>query len=332
MAKGHVNWSAYNSVEAAADINDLRRALGLASMNLFGVGYGSRVALTAMRDFPDLARSAILDAPVPLEANLLEDMAPNADEALTQLFALCAADQQCHAKYPDIARDFARAVANLDANPPYTTFKTKGGGETYRLAFDTGSMVTTVIHYIFDDSGTGYALELIHELAQGDYRLASRDQEYEATALLTDREGNILTQGAYFSFLCSEEAPFNSPDVARQSMQRTRHGIELSIGATVEELLAVCPQWGTSAASSSETQPVSSTVPTLIARSEINPLSPARYATAIHAVLPNSTIVTFPGVGNPSVLRNKDCGLSVANSFFSDPSVQPATACLASLT
>jgi pimeloyl-ACP methyl ester carboxylesterase len=63
-----IDLSAYNSAASAADVNDLRIALGYDQVNLYGVSYGSRLALTVMRDYPGILRSVILDSTYPPEA------------------------------------------------------------------------------------------------------------------------------------------------------------------------------------------------------------------------------------------------------------------------
>jgi len=45
-----VNLAAYRSAESAADVNDLRLALGYDAWNIHGVSYGTRLALTVMRE------------------------------------------------------------------------------------------------------------------------------------------------------------------------------------------------------------------------------------------------------------------------------------------
>jgi pimeloyl-ACP methyl ester carboxylesterase len=60
-----INLSLYNSAQSAADLNDLRMALDYESWNILGISYGTRLALTAMRDFPDGIRSVILDSVYP---------------------------------------------------------------------------------------------------------------------------------------------------------------------------------------------------------------------------------------------------------------------------
>lgn len=67
-----VDLTAYNSVASAADLEDLRAVLGYAEWNLYGVSYGTRLALSAMRDNPAGIRSVILDSTLPLQANISE--------------------------------------------------------------------------------------------------------------------------------------------------------------------------------------------------------------------------------------------------------------------
>ncbi len=54
------NLEAFTSAASAADVNDLLLALEYEKWNLLGVSYGTRLALTVMRDFPEGVRSVIL--------------------------------------------------------------------------------------------------------------------------------------------------------------------------------------------------------------------------------------------------------------------------------
>src|SRR5207302_4130586 len=53
---------AYTIPESAADVNDIRQALGYAQLDLYGLSYGTKLALAVMRDFPTTVRSAVLDS------------------------------------------------------------------------------------------------------------------------------------------------------------------------------------------------------------------------------------------------------------------------------
>jgi pimeloyl-ACP methyl ester carboxylesterase len=58
--KEGVDLGAYNTVENAADINDLRQALGYRKLTLIGGSYGSHLALQFMRQYPDVVDRAVI--------------------------------------------------------------------------------------------------------------------------------------------------------------------------------------------------------------------------------------------------------------------------------
>jgi pimeloyl-ACP methyl ester carboxylesterase len=101
IAEG-VDLSAYNSSTSAADVNDLRLVLGYNQLNLYAVSYGTRLALTILRDDPQAIRSAVLDSAYPLEVNLYTSLAANAERSFNVLFDRCAADSACNLSYPDL--------------------------------------------------------------------------------------------------------------------------------------------------------------------------------------------------------------------------------------
>jgi pimeloyl-ACP methyl ester carboxylesterase len=72
LVREGVHLGAYTSAASAHDLEDLRVALGYGRWNLLGISYGTRLALTAMRDTPQSIRSVILDSTYPLQVNLYQ--------------------------------------------------------------------------------------------------------------------------------------------------------------------------------------------------------------------------------------------------------------------
>jgi pimeloyl-ACP methyl ester carboxylesterase len=58
LAAAGVDLGAYNSRESASDVADLLEVLDIEEATLFGVSYGTRLALTVMRDHPERIVSA----------------------------------------------------------------------------------------------------------------------------------------------------------------------------------------------------------------------------------------------------------------------------------
>lgn len=112
-----IDLTAYNSAASAADVNDLRVALGYEQINLLGLSYGTRLALTVMRDFPEIVRSSVLDSPVPIQMDLLTAQGPHFNAALEYLFERCAMMEDCQKAFPELQGDLDTLIQRLDDEP-----------------------------------------------------------------------------------------------------------------------------------------------------------------------------------------------------------------------
>ena len=101
----------YGTADAVQDLDDVRRALGYEKIDLFGLSYGTTVALQYMRRHPDTVRAAVLMGVVPPDTMPPSKHATAGARALDLLFADCAADAQCSRAFPRLADDLAQARA-----------------------------------------------------------------------------------------------------------------------------------------------------------------------------------------------------------------------------
>lgn len=160
-AESAVNLNFYNSAHSAADIADLRIALGVEQVNLFGISYGTRLALTVMRDYPAGVRSVILDSAYPPVVDAYEEMGLNAHRSFQQMFGDCAADPACNAAYPDLGARFYRLVEAWNNNPVWIGVL---GAE-----FSGDDVVDLMFDYFYNTFIVPYLPLMIHELEAGDY-------------------------------------------------------------------------------------------------------------------------------------------------------------------
>jgi len=106
LAAQSIDLSAYNTIESAADINDLRLALHLDSLNLLGISYSGGLMLTVVRNHPAAVKSLILNSPLPGYANYEEDALFNINEALNQVFDNCEKDSGNNLQYQNLRERF----------------------------------------------------------------------------------------------------------------------------------------------------------------------------------------------------------------------------------
>ena len=86
--------AAYNAVEAAADLVDLRHALGAPRWNVTSYGVGSRLALELLRQDATGFRTLVLDSPDVPGTDFRVVAGAATEDAALHVLAACAADRQ----------------------------------------------------------------------------------------------------------------------------------------------------------------------------------------------------------------------------------------------
>jgi pimeloyl-ACP methyl ester carboxylesterase len=167
LAADGADLTAYNSAESAADFETLRRALGYEEWNLYGVSYGTRLALTIMRDHPDGIRSVILDSVLPLQANLYTELPDHIARVLDVLFEGCASDNPCSTTYPYFHDVFWKLVSDLNTEPLELTVSRPDVGQI-NLIIDGNRVVNWVFNWSYAVSDIERIPAYVHALASGD--------------------------------------------------------------------------------------------------------------------------------------------------------------------
>lgn len=156
----------YNSVEAAHDLELLRKTLGYEKWNIRGHSYGSRFGMTLLQQYPSSVRSAVLSGLVPL-FNFSDRKTVNLSRSLRLVFDKCEADPDCNEAFPSLKTDFNRLMNRLENDPiPAPDFVTTSlSGDTY---FITANMVLNgLFDLLYGKKGIEVVPLMIHHLAKG---------------------------------------------------------------------------------------------------------------------------------------------------------------------
>lgn len=319
-----INLGAYTSAEGAADVNDIRAVLGYAKLDLLGVSYGTRLALTIMRDFPDAVRSAVLDSSVPLQENLIEDNGVNFKRSFDLFFAACAADAACSAKYPALHADYTAAVAQLNDQPITTTWTDEKTNKSAPVVVDGGELTSLISEMLYgNDEVTRFIPRLIEEVKAGKTTVLN-----VVLNALGPIPGAGINVGAYFSTVCSEEVPFNDRERAAAAARSLDPELQELFAGDVRQHFDVCPQWPTKPANPLETQPVASDLPALVLSSANDPATPPAYGELVAGTLSHGFLIAFPGMGHSILANGGACGLDTIFAFVNDPTTRPPTDCV----
>lgn len=100
----------YNTTQNARDLPLLVKGLGYSDYNIYGISYGTKLALEVMRVAPQGVRSVIIDGVAPSWIPLYNLHAQKVDEAIQNVVDQCATDKTCNEAYPDLGRIFIEAL------------------------------------------------------------------------------------------------------------------------------------------------------------------------------------------------------------------------------
>ncbi len=318
LAAAGVHLAAYTSAASAADVKDLRLALGYQSWNLYGLGYGSRLALEVLRDYPDGARSAVLDAALPPQAAWWDTAAANANRALSAFFAACGSQPACAAAYPNLAVTFGDAVDRLNTMP-LTVQVAEDATGNLSPELVTGQSLVAGVAQVLTNPRLGLTPYLPLVIAQLDAGNSSVAQSF-AQALLNGKPAR--NSGAWYSVQCHDEAPFADPARIQSDANAFGRYRALALG---DSTLAICGGWGAGQAGPKENQPVHSGVPALVLAGAFDPQEPPVWGQLTASTLSHSYYYLLGGAGHGASLAG--CGQVLTVQFLENPTLAPKAVC-----
>ncbi len=317
-----IDLNGYHTKEIAADIEDLRKALGIDSYNLLTISYSTKIAQVLMRDYPNGIRSVVMDSPLPLEVNYDEESVGNLMEALDQLLSDCESEVDCKTAFPNIKERLHDYLKNITENPLIVkvAHPENGNQETFYLS---GKELIAV----FTSAATGGVSNIpweIHKILNGELSAVKTQ-----LAQLLEGPGYSDGIGMRLSVWCAEEYPFSSQEVIR--VEKKRYPEVKGLSPAVFDS-TVCEIWGVEAMGERENKAVKSDIPVLLISGEYDNETPPEWASAMQENLPNSYHMIFKGWKHtPTTNWGNPCAMKMAQAFFNDPSEKPEIACFQDL-
>lgn len=328
LADAGVNLSAYNSANNAADVNALRLALGYKEWNIYGVSYGTRLALTTMRDFPTGIRSVVLDSVYPPNIDAYSEQPLNNADAIQAMLDGCAANSACNQAYPELDQKFYELIGQLNKEPVDLDGEELTGDQ----------IVEQLVQTLYDTYTIPELPLIIHAASQADYdpllELMNPSEEADGANRQYSRqdgEGDISdSEGMFYSVECYEEFPFGS--VAEAEKLVSKYPTQLTDGllAGLEQEYEACDIWNVGQAGQIETEAVSSDIPTLLLAGEYDPVTPPDWAKLATETLSNHQYFEIPAGGH-ALIDAGECPLGLIVNFVDNPTTSLDGSCIAEL-
>jgi pimeloyl-ACP methyl ester carboxylesterase len=325
LLQAGVDLDSYNSAASAADLADLRQALGYAEWNLYGISYGTRLALTIMRDHPAGIRSVILDSVYPPEINFWEEYGQNIQAIFARLFNGCSASRVCDATYPNLKKVFYDTVDRLNAKPARYTIKNPETGEEEETTLSGDALIDRIFELLYRTHTIPQLPRVIYAVANGDY--AALDELDDRPLDAHHAEDISHSEGMRLSVECKEEIPFADEQRALANVPGTPRALYLNSVHYIRETFERCRIWGVQPADPTEAQPVYSDIPTLVMAGKYDPITPPKWAALAASRLSRGYSFVVPNAGHGAV-DSGDCPTDMAAAFLDDPTRRPDATCL----
>jgi pimeloyl-ACP methyl ester carboxylesterase len=294
----------YTTSIAMQDLDEVRELLGYDQINIYGVSYGTRAAMTYMRMYPDNVRAVILDGVAPLQIPLVHTFAVDAQNAFDWMVARCEATPACAEAFPGLAASFEMILSDLEAEPVEVSLAHPISGEQTSLAV-TRDIVATVVRFHSYSPETIALLPLaIHTTSEsGDYTFWA-SQFLMTSSNLTDS----ISNGMGYSVLCAEDIAFyNDSQIAAAEDSYLGTGL-------ADAYKDICDVWPVTTESPNFKEPLQSDTPVLLLSGEYDPVTPPAYGALAAETLSNSLHLVIPGQGHNVIFRG--CVPRLASAFI----------------
>ncbi|MEX2598623.1 MAG: alpha/beta fold hydrolase, partial [Dehalococcoidia bacterium] len=324
LADEGADLSAYNTTNNATDLKALRQALEYEQWNIYGISYGSRLAMVTMDQDPEGIRSVVLDSTYPLDADLYTEMPANYKRALDTLFDSCVNDPACAEAYSGVEDTFYSLVESFEEEaPPYVITN-----PMTQQTFDARLTGADLAGLMFSSM---YATEIIPYLPE--FIAGAGEGRYDPLGLLQGIflvDIDYMSMGMQLSVQCQEEVAHTDAAAVAAAADEVPELRAMFQGAPTsgEHLFELCEIWDAGSSDLGELGETS--IPTLVLAGEFDPITPPHWGERVSDSLDNSYFFTFPSTGH-GALPSHGCAAGMTLDFLNDPSAAPGSECIADI-
>ncbi len=309
VAKG-MDLDAYNTIENAADIEDLRHALHIDSINLVGISYSGGLMMTVMRNFPDHIRSVTLDSALPGFVNYEEDALFSINESFNRIFSNCDRDSLDKTLYSNLKERFQQYFTSIGDKEFTLKYLEKGKQDSISIRYRRSELLDFLVDKLSDNGALKNVPYIINQLIAGNhkgYMTWYFDNIFNA--------GNINTLGMRFSMYCSEQVNY-----ADQSLIDKQNEIFPYLAGyrfnNVDH--PICSCWDVKPIDHIAKTPVYSNIPVLLSSGDTDPYCRPFYNDLIHHYMPNSQRLLFTDKTHGPLLNTR-VGDELLAIFLNNP-------------
>jgi pimeloyl-ACP methyl ester carboxylesterase len=316
LSQQGIHLSDFNSYQLADDAEQIRKVLQIPEWNVYGVSYGTTIALNLLRSFPAPIRSVVLDSPFPPNAPWSDFVRPF-DTCFKVLEKKVAENINTKDVFPFLKSEFANAVERLNKKPVLLS-QNKNGVDKKRW-YSGDDFAWSIWTALLKPKAIPMVPLVIHQVAMGNDSLLSQ----WSTLFSAPNSFGKFSETQSRAILCYEGRPRRQEDTEEALKANYPEFTSFNAGLPVD----ICNVWRPEVADEKIFHPVVSNKPVLILSGEYDPVCPPFFAEITKATLPNAFLVNVPSASH-AVLDFNDCTRDIVSYWLQHPSKNIPVECI----
>jgi pimeloyl-ACP methyl ester carboxylesterase len=296
----------YSTADHAEDLDAVRQALGFDRIALYGVSYGTKLALAYALAHPSHVERLLLDSVLPTEP--ADPFGANVLRAMPAALAAFCSDGGCRAATGNFAGDVA-TLANRLAAKPFRVAVSRTDGRKTQVRVDGLELLSVLIDA---DLNPGLAAELPAVIRAA---LRGSTQPLARLAYLHDggsQEASVDLSFALYAATVCRDGPFpwtpDTPIGARAALEQSALAAlppgafgPFGLWAARFGNADFCLGWPTPAGGAALAPGPLPNVPVLAVSGGFDMRTPTAGAASVVALFPQGKLLVVPGVGHSTV-------------------------------
>ena len=324
----------YSTSDSVSDMESVRRALGVEKIDLYGVSYGTKVALDYAIRYPQHMQRLVLDSVVMPGA--LDPYELSSFAAMSRMVSQICADKRCEGITDDPSGDLTQLIQRLKTSQP-TGAVVNGKGKRRTVGLRRSGILNVLFAGDFDPTLRADFPAAVRAALDGDNAPLLR--LVASTTGLESFDPSTGDSEALFAATSCEDSslPWSASTPVAQRIKQGRQAFDQIAQSSYApfdpdtvfrfSLTAFCPYWP----EASDSPPVETSalpsVPTLILSGDDDLRTPQEDAVKLASQMPKATVLKVPNVGH-SVLGSDltTCSTRAMQHFYRGQAITPCRA------
>ncbi len=303
----------YHTANSARDLDEVRKALGYAQVNVWGGSYGTRLGQAYARAFPQSVRALILDS-VASPEQILGVWGDDARKSLEAVFAHCEKDAECNKRFPTLAADFRLLADNISAGAVTLDFLHPRTTKPLRFALPYSVFAETVRVMLYSAEMSARLPFVISEASKGNWKPFIAQMYAQS-----DWSADTMATGLTLAIVCAEDMPRLTADVI---------AAETAASFLKGQQVVQWPRWCeyNKVPAIAYVEPTPLATPALLLSGALDPVTPPHRAEQAMKSLSNAQHVVAANVGHG--LSHLGCGPKLLREFIDAPEQKLDSSCV----